>query len=256
MKKTKGEIEVLGQEARFIPGFNVGVTVSLGDVDLALDILNEIEGNTRADAEAERVRREEEHAKQIAEEEKAEAERQRHRAAEVEARKQESERLDRERRKREEDAAETEKARAEAEQARAQAQAMLDEMRRREQQLAQKEAAIAKRQVEQRNEVIAPKVAEEPKPRHQLVQRAPVQRPVAKPIQQPNIPDVEAEQDYDSMSIEALYGVVRDYMIKLGVNHNVVSRDELEVKFGKKNIYKLMMKSYLIALGKNVTIGR
>ena len=61
---------------------------------------------------------------------------------------------------------------------------------------------------------------------------------------------------YDTMEIEALYSEVRKFMSSLGVNRSIVDTKTLEDKFGKQNIKKLILKSYLISIGKGVTVGR
>jgi len=61
---------------------------------------------------------------------------------------------------------------------------------------------------------------------------------------------------YDTMEIEALYTEVRKFMSSLGVSRSIVDTKTLDDKFGKHNIRKLILKSYLISIGKGVTIGR
>lgn len=62
--------------------------------------------------------------------------------------------------------------------------------------------------------------------------------------------------DYASMDIDALYKEVRRFMQEHGVQRNVVDKKVLEEKFGAQNIRKLIIKSYLILIGKGVTVGR
>lgn len=61
---------------------------------------------------------------------------------------------------------------------------------------------------------------------------------------------------YDTLEIDALYIEVRKYMEKSGVNKSIVAVKYLNDKFGRHNIKKLILKSYLISIGKGVTIGR
>lgn len=61
---------------------------------------------------------------------------------------------------------------------------------------------------------------------------------------------------YDTMEIESLYTEVRKFMSSLGVSRSIVDTKTLDDKFGKHNIRKLILKSYLISIGKGVTIGR
>ena len=58
------------------------------------------------------------------------------------------------------------------------------------------------------------------------------------------------------MTTEQLYKYVRQFMIKLGVDKRPVDLSALNTEFGEKNIKKLIIKSYLIKIGKGVTIGR
>ena len=64
------------------------------------------------------------------------------------------------------------------------------------------------------------------------------------------------ENPYDNMTIDKLYGCVKVYMIKAGVTRRAIDLDVLNKKFGSANISKLIKKSYLIKIGKGVTIGR
>ena len=68
-------------------------------------------------------------------------------------------------------------------------------------------------------------------------------------------PKAEIEK-YNSMTIDSLYKEVKDFMIKNGVKRCPVALDILNKKFGDKNIARLVRTSYLIILGKGVTIGR
>lgn len=61
---------------------------------------------------------------------------------------------------------------------------------------------------------------------------------------------------YSKMEIKELYKEVRKYMEDRGVRKGVIDLAELENKFGKNNIRKLILKSYLILVGKGVTVGK
>lgn len=61
---------------------------------------------------------------------------------------------------------------------------------------------------------------------------------------------------YSSMDIEALYAEVRMFMQRKGVAKSIVDKKMIEAEFGILNIKKLILKSYLISIGKGVTIGK
>lgn len=61
---------------------------------------------------------------------------------------------------------------------------------------------------------------------------------------------------YAGMSTEKLYGQVKEFMIASNVSKKPVDLAVLYDKFGDANVKKLIHKSYLIKLGKGVTIGR
>jgi hypothetical protein len=63
-------------------------------------------------------------------------------------------------------------------------------------------------------------------------------------------------EQYSAMSIDTLYSHVNHYMKQAGVSKRMISKNELEDKFGKTNINKLILKSYLVVLGKGVTTSR
>ena len=67
---------------------------------------------------------------------------------------------------------------------------------------------------------------------------------------------VDKTNIYDTMEIEALYSEVRKYMGSLGIDKSIVDVKLLNEKFGSSNIRKLILRSYLISIGKGVTIGR
>ena len=61
---------------------------------------------------------------------------------------------------------------------------------------------------------------------------------------------------YDSLDVESLYNKVKKYIEERGLSRQLVSRDILDKKFGKNNINKLILKSYLVNIpGKGVTFG-
>ena len=62
--------------------------------------------------------------------------------------------------------------------------------------------------------------------------------------------------DYSSLSTDMLYKEVAKTMISLGVKHRLISKKELDEKFGIDNIRRLLKKGYLIAQGKSITLGR
>lgn len=61
---------------------------------------------------------------------------------------------------------------------------------------------------------------------------------------------------YSAMDIDALYKEVKKFMIANGVTRSPVDRGLLEREFGAMNIRKLLLKSYLIIMGKGLTIGK
>lgn len=75
------------------------------------------------------------------------------------------------------------------------------------------------------------------------------------PVQK-QIHTITKEQMYSNMEIDALYNEVKKYLSSRGVKKVAISKEELEKEFGKSNISKLIIKSYLILIGKGVTIGK
>lgn len=61
---------------------------------------------------------------------------------------------------------------------------------------------------------------------------------------------------YNSLDTDALYDEVRKFMNTHNVGKRIVDVKILENEFGKANIKKLILKSYLISVGKGVTIGK
>ncbi len=61
---------------------------------------------------------------------------------------------------------------------------------------------------------------------------------------------------YNGMDIDTLYKAVKSYMDRKGVNKSIIDKSVLEAEFGTQNIRKLIVKSYLIVMGKGVTAGR
>lgn len=63
-------------------------------------------------------------------------------------------------------------------------------------------------------------------------------------------------EDYSAMTIESLYNHVKKFLVQSGVEKKLIEVSVLNDKFGEANIKKLIKKSYLILIGKGVTIGR
>lgn len=63
-------------------------------------------------------------------------------------------------------------------------------------------------------------------------------------------------EKYSQLDIDALYAEVRKFLKKHNVEKKIVDIKILEDEFGKPNIKKLILKSYLISIGKGVTVGR
>lgn len=63
-------------------------------------------------------------------------------------------------------------------------------------------------------------------------------------------------EDYSAMTIESLYSHVKKFLVQSGVEKKLIEVSVLNDKFGEANIKKLIKKSYLILIGKGVTIGR
>ena len=61
---------------------------------------------------------------------------------------------------------------------------------------------------------------------------------------------------YDSLDVEALYIEVKAFILKTDISKGVMDVKILRDKFGSNNIKKLITKSYLISIGKGVTIGK
>ncbi len=61
---------------------------------------------------------------------------------------------------------------------------------------------------------------------------------------------------YATMDIESLYEEVKQFMLDNGVSKRAVDRKLLENKFGVSRIRELILKSYLILVGKGLTIGK
>ena len=61
---------------------------------------------------------------------------------------------------------------------------------------------------------------------------------------------------YSNMTVEKLFSHVQKFMKAAGVDKHMISITELNSRFGEANIRKLIKKSYIIQLGKEVTIGR
>lgn len=68
--------------------------------------------------------------------------------------------------------------------------------------------------------------------------------------------EYDAYEKYSKLDIEALYTEIRGFLKKHNVEKKVVDIRILEDEFGKANIKKLIVKSYLISIGKGVTVGK
>lgn len=67
---------------------------------------------------------------------------------------------------------------------------------------------------------------------------------------------VNKEEQYNSLDIDTLYTKVVEFMMAHEVSKSAIDRNILDTEFGVLNINKLIMKSYLISMGKKVTIGK
>ena len=67
---------------------------------------------------------------------------------------------------------------------------------------------------------------------------------------------VDSSEIYNSLDIDALYSEVRKFLKSKNIDKKVIDIAILESKFGKDNIRKLLLKSYLISIGKGVTVGK
>ena len=80
-----------------------------------------------------------------------------------------------------------------------------------------------------------------------------------KHIEKVDVTESKPQTDYErysSMQIDSLFNEVREFMVGLGVEHSTIDISKLVQKFGQLNIKKLIDKSYIIKIGKGVTIGR
>ena len=66
---------------------------------------------------------------------------------------------------------------------------------------------------------------------------------------------VKNDINYDSLNIEHLYKIVKQFMVRKGVDKQLISYKELNKEFGSYNINRLIKGSYIIKMGKGVTIG-
>lgn len=72
-------------------------------------------------------------------------------------------------------------------------------------------------------------------------------------------PEVEIEDPYAKytcMAVDSLFNVVKKFMVEHGVNNKLIDVSLLNNKFGSENVKRLIKKSYIISIGKGVTIGR
>ena len=60
---------------------------------------------------------------------------------------------------------------------------------------------------------------------------------------------------YTSLDNESLLAEVKNFAYKRGIANQLIDKKLLESTFGKNNISKLILKSYLISIGKGVTFG-
>lgn len=85
----------------------------------------------------------------------------------------------------------------------------------------------------------------------------PVLKKAHKPNTQPKVnAKVNKEEQYNSLDIDTLYTKVVEFMMAHEVSKSAIDRNILDAEFGVLNINKLIMKSYLISMGKKVTIGK
>lgn len=93
------------------------------------------------------------------------------------------------------------------------------------------------------------------------ISEKPVERPVEKkePIDDDEHKKDEKEQrreHYSKLSEGELYETIREYMKKNDVSKTTISKKALEDEFGVEVIRRMILKSYLIMLGSRVTIGK
>ena len=63
-------------------------------------------------------------------------------------------------------------------------------------------------------------------------------------------------KDYDRLTIDEVYKDVREFLIKNGVRQHPVDVSLLVEEFGTKVVRELLHKSYIIKIGKGVSIGK
>ena len=95
----------------------------------------------------------------------------------------------------------------------------------------------------------------------QSVRNIETAKPVLKKAHKPNTQPkanakVNKEEQYNSLDIDTLYTKVVEFMMAHEVSKSAIDRNILDTEFGVLNINKLIMKSYLISMGKKVTIGK
>ena len=81
------------------------------------------------------------------------------------------------------------------------------------------------------------------------------QQQMAKTVAKPKINTPSNNDYYNALDINTLFKEVKAYAISLGISKQIIDRKTLDAKFGKPNINKLILKSYLISIGKGVTFG-
>lgn len=79
-----------------------------------------------------------------------------------------------------------------------------------------------------------------------------------KSVRKPQPPERQPtkEEQYGSLDIDTLYSKVVEFLVTHGVSKSAIDKSILDNEFGVANINKLIMKSYLISMGKKVTIGK
>ena len=60
---------------------------------------------------------------------------------------------------------------------------------------------------------------------------------------------------YSSLDIQSLFAEVKKFAQQRGLSRQIIDRKLLEDNFGKANINRLILKSYLISINKGVTFG-
>lgn len=77
----------------------------------------------------------------------------------------------------------------------------------------------------------------------------------AKAVQKPTSTSNSKIEYYSSLDINSLFKEVKAFADKQGLSRKIIDKKVLENQFGRANINKLILKSYLISIGKGVTFG-